>query len=142
MANNDISPEVWAKKDDLSARQTAANVTGYVFEGKEVPSKDFLKYAEDIRKWLFINQTPLPKKESKKEQVKKDKATENPTIPTPTLVQKPILDNLQKETGLSSVELYPLVLEWSLTCAGVQNPTYPTKESSIKLFLDWLGEKK
>jgi len=67
---------------------------------------------------------------------------ENPVIPTPNVLQKKVLDIIQQKTGLSSEELYPMVLEWSLTIDGVSNPVYPKNDSSIKLFLTWLGEKK
>lgn len=133
MANKNeqqVSEETWKRKDYLSARQTAANVTSYVFEGKEVKSEDFIKYAESIFVWLFQEQTPLPK--SVAPPVNKPVAVE---LPTPTLEQNKILESISKQLNMPVDSIKPITLIWAKIVTGKE--TYPSKDSSVSKFIEW-----
>ena len=51
--------EAFARKDILSARQSAAKNTATIFEGKSIPFEDFKDYAELMFKWIYEGQKPV-----------------------------------------------------------------------------------
>lgn len=128
---NNVSDDVWRKKDDLSARQTAANVTGYIFEGKGdvIDSTSFLEYAEKIRAWLFVNQDPMPDA--------KRKSVESKTLPTPTLAQKKVLDAIKEKIQQLGIEQD--VLDWAEEVHKVRK--YPESVKSVEAFIKWHNER-
>lgn len=150
MANNysEADKLAFKRKDLLNSKMSALKAASLINEGNsEVKVKQVLKEAQEYFDWLVQGQDfsdIRAEKKSKKSKSKEvvDKATENPTIPVPNLQQKKVLDIIQQKTGMIEAELFPLILEWSLTISGIENKTYPTKDSSVKLFMNWLKEKK
>jgi len=124
--NDKVSEDVWKKKDLLSARQTSANVTSYVFEGKEVDSEAFLEYAEKIFQWLYQDQDS-PKSNPAKE------------LPKPTPEEKEVLDKIVEKLDLTRDEVYAKVLEY--TEKVYKKRVYPKNIATIEKFLTWLKEK-
>lgn len=123
MSNENLSDEVWRRKDDLSARQTAANVVGYIFEGKEIDSDAFLDYAEKIRAWLFTNQLAAEIKPlvNVTTIIEEDKSVDTPQ---PTQQQDKILKAVAKKTNLKVEFIRAKVYEYY--------KKYPTNEASVE----------
>lgn len=126
--NENVDEATWRRKDDLSARQTAANVTGYVFEGKEPDIDAFLEYSEKIRKWLFENQLPVESPEKKEKTAKKDKTideepAESTDTPQPTQQQDKVLKAIAKKVKVKAEVVRQKVYE--------HYNKYPRNEKSI-----------
>lgn len=138
MADKKYTPEELAafkRKDILSAKQSAVKATSMVLEGTNTDVKEFLAYAEKVRKWLWEDQEiDEPKKETKKAEANSETSSD---YPTPTVAQKKILDVICERVGKTESEVYPRVLEWSKTVAKDGKPTYPQKEASIEKFIEW-----
>ncbi len=117
---------VWKKKDFLYARQTAANVTSAVFEGKEILSEDFMKYADDIFNWLFQEQDKL-------------KTEQQGVLPTPTQAQQKILEAIAHEVGVEvNDDLKLKVITWANEVHTIRK--YPESQKSILEIVKYLGE--
>ena len=129
------------RKDLLNSKMSSLKAASLINEGNlEIKPKQILKEAQKYFDWLIQEQDFSDIKVDKG--AKKSNPKNTKIIPTPTLAQKKVLDIIQQKSGLGSVELYPLILEWSLTIPNVKNPAYPQNESSVELFMKWLGEKK
>ena len=136
MSNEKIDAEVWARKDDLSARQTAANVTGYVFEGKEVLIENFIEYAEKIRAWLFTNQKLTVDVTAPK----MPETSGTQVLPQPTLAQQKTLEYIAVElkTELND-KLKNEVLDF--VEQTYQKRLYPSKIPTADKFVAWYQNK-
>jgi hypothetical protein len=126
-----VSDDVWKRKDYLSAKQTAANVTSYVFEGKEISADDFILFAGKIFDWLFQEQTPLPDLKPSKCPV----LGEPQELPTPTLEQQKVLELIAAKLNRKVDDnLKRSVLDWvNRTYAKT---VYPSKESNVEKFVE------
>lgn len=134
--NNIVDELVWRRKEYLSARQTAANVTSYVFEGKEIKSADFLKYAEDIREWLWQEQLPFQEAPPKPVEI----TTVMPiSVPMPNLLQKTVIDAIAAGGFSNDVFLWKEVLDFAEETYKVR--TYPQKMETVGAFIKWKNEK-
>ena len=88
MTNDNVSPDTWKRKDYLSARQTSANVTSYIFQGKEIDADTFLEYSGKVFCWLFQEQEKFADKGFTVE-------------PTLTITQQKVKDAVEKKLGKS-----------------------------------------
>ena len=138
----EIDPLVWAKKDHLSARQTAANCTSYIFQGTGVDIEYLKKYADEIFNWLFQEQDKLDVKVP--EVSKRDNLptpTESDSVPVPTADQKKVLDAICVHLPkLAPKEVQQRVLQYSTEVAGKSSPQYPTNILAVEPIVKWLKE--
>jgi len=142
MAETD--PSVWAKKDHLSARQTAANCTSYIFQGTGVDIESLKKYADEIFTWLFQEQDKIAVKVPKvvkKKATKEVPPTESDSLPVPTAAQKKILDTICVQLPeISPKEVQQKVLQYSTEVAKKSTPQYPTSKLAVEPIVKWLKE--
>jgi hypothetical protein len=131
------------KKDLLYARQTAANVTSAIFEGKEVDSDTFIEYADKVFDWLFQEQEKLDVSNvpnTSTNSVPKPVSGFEP--PKPTVEQKKVLDAIFSKVGYDGMiweDMCQKVLNYSTEVAGVSNPTYPKSMASVDKIVEWIN---
>lgn len=123
MKENNISEDIWKKKDLLSAKQTSANVTSYIFEGKEIDVDTFLEYAEKIFQYLFQGQN------------NRQEMSSSLVIPEPTAAQKKIVDEINRQVGK---DVRADILNWAEKMVGKR--IYPAKSESVDKFIQWYDE--
>ena len=145
MANtySEADKVAFKKKDLLYARQTAANVTSAIFEGKEIDSNIFIDYAGVVFDWLFQEQDKLDERN-----VPQIGNTSKPDVPTPSVEQKKVLDAIFNKLNLtfdgnspciSEIEIQKKVLQYSTKVANVVNPTYPKSMASVDKIVNWIN---
>ena len=132
MGTENVPEIVWQRKTYLSARQTAANVTSSIFEGKEIDSEGFVKYANDVFEWLF--------QEQEKIKDKKPHPDIKPELPNPE--QMKIIEHIALKLSINPITeaLKETILDWAEE--KKKSRMYPYHISSVVEFINWYKERK
>lgn len=115
MTNNytEEDKKAFARKDILSARQSAAKNTAVIFEGKEVSFDIFKTYADLMFEWIYDGQKPMTDVlQAVNKSVKKSKTEGIISIePHLTLNQKAVKEAVEK--SLNRLVSVDDLLAWS-----------------------------
>lgn len=120
MAYSEEDKKAFKLKDQLNSRMSAIKAASLNNEGKGISADNMLVEADKYYAWLYPNSTPS-------EEVKSN------VLPTPTAIQKKVLDAIQDKTGI----------EWDIMCKQVLDIAeknynvrkYPENLNSVSAFV-------
>lgn len=128
-------------KDIMNCRQSALKAAATIYESTGCdlghPVDTVLADADKYFKWLRQDQDVDTKPEPSIGLGNTPGATLG-QLPEPTLAQKKVLDAISEKAfdGTMTIAIKAKVLDWAEKVYGQRN--YPTKVSSVDLFMKWL----
>lgn len=132
MAENNVPQSVWEEKDRRIVRQSSLKVaTDIVLAIEDIVTEDTVskvkKVAQELTDWVY------------EKDYKPALGPEPTTLPTPTAVQKKVLDAIYSELYGNNVgvgtDYYKDVLKWAKEVHGISK--YPENISSVNDFVKW-----